>query len=175
MKIKSPSKLFKHLSPKVKDVRDPVNPLRPIHFVNTIITIFAPTLDQSQQPTGNKGHEVKDETSRLDHELAKSPANSFEDSVTQESGKLDEVKERSKGHTKNPAILGKSIIEEPEKNLVDMTMGSSDRIKGIDSEVFKISCTTKKKLITDTHIDPNLPINIIPISLYNEAFPERTS
>ena len=26
VKIKSPSKLFKHLSPKVKDVRDPVNP-----------------------------------------------------------------------------------------------------------------------------------------------------
>jgi hypothetical protein len=44
VKIKSPSKLFKHLSPKVKDVRDHINPPGPIHFVNTITTISAPTL-----------------------------------------------------------------------------------------------------------------------------------
>ena len=40
VKIKSPSKLFKHLSPKGKE---PVNPLGPIHFVNTITTISAST------------------------------------------------------------------------------------------------------------------------------------
>lgn len=112
VKIKSPSKLFKHLSPQVNDVREPVNRLGPIHFVNTITTISAPTSNLSQQPTGNMGHTAKDETSRLDNELANSPTNSFEHSVTQESNKLDEVKERSKEHT----ILGKSIIEEPEKN-----------------------------------------------------------
>ena len=58
--------------------------------------------------------------------------------------------------------MSESIIEELEENLVDITIGSSDRIKGSDFEVFKISCTTRKKLITDTHIDPNHPINIIP-------------
>jgi hypothetical protein len=162
VKIKSPSKLFKHLSPQVNDVRDPVNRLGPIHFVNTITTISAPTSNLSQQPTGNMGHTAKDETSSLDHELANSPTNSFEHSVMQESNKLDEVKEKSKEHTINPAILGKSIIEEPEKKLMDITSGSNDRTEGSGSKVFKISCTIGKSLLTDSHIDPSLPVNIIP-------------
>jgi hypothetical protein len=54
MKIKIPSKLFKHLSPKLKEDRDHINSSGPIHFVNAITTILAPTPDQSQQPTGNE-------------------------------------------------------------------------------------------------------------------------
>ena len=46
VKIKSPSKLFKHLSPKGKEL---VNPLGPIHFVNTITTISASTPNPTQQ------------------------------------------------------------------------------------------------------------------------------
>lgn len=159
----------------MKEFRDHINPSGPIHFVNTITTILAPTPDQSQQPTGNEGHGVKDETPEKDHEVAKSLADLFEDSITQEAGKLDESKERSKGHTKNPVILGESILEKLEENMVDITIGCSDRIKESDSEVFKISCTTRKKLITDTYIDPKLPINVIPLSLYNEAFHEQIS
>jgi hypothetical protein len=93
-KIKSPSKLFKHMSPKVKEVRDHVNPSGPIHFLNTITTILAPTPDQSQQPTGNEGYGVKGETPEKDHEVAKSLSDLFEDSITQESGELDESKEK---------------------------------------------------------------------------------
>ena len=111
VEIKSPSKLFKHLSPKVKEARDHVNPSGPIHFVNTITTILAPTPDQSQQPTGNEGHGVEGETPEKDHEVAKSLADLFEDSITQELGEWDESKERLKGHTKNPVVLGESIIE----------------------------------------------------------------
>jgi hypothetical protein len=106
--------------------------------------------------------------------LAKSPINSFEHSVTQESTKLDKVKEKSKEHTRDPSILGKSIIEEPGKKLVDMTSGSDDGAEGGGSKVFKISCTIGKSLLTDSHIDPSLPVNIIPLSLYHETFPERT-
>jgi hypothetical protein len=57
---------------------------------------------------------------------------------------------------------------------VDMTSGSSDRTEGSNSKVFKISCTIRKRLLTDSHIDPSLPVNIIPLSLYHEACPERT-
>lgn len=170
VKIKSPSKLFKHLSPKVKD---PVNPLGPIHFVNTITTVPASTPNLNQQQTGNMGHTAKDETSRLDHTSAKIPTNSFEQSATHESSKSDEGKERLEVHTRNPVILGKSIMEEPERKTKDVTSGSSDRTEKGNSKVYKISCTIKKKLLTDSHIDPSLPINIIPLFLYHEAFPER--
>ena len=83
------------------------------------------------------------------------------------------MKEKSEGHTKNPVILGESIIEKLEENVVDITIGCSNRIKECDSKVFKISCTTRKKLITDTYTDPNHPINVSPLSLYNEAYPEQ--
>ena len=106
VKIKNPSKLFKHLSPKVKEARDHVNPSGPIHFVNTITTILALTPEQSQQPTGNEGYGVEeDETPEKDHELAKSLADLFEDSITQDSSEWDESKEKSKGHTENQVIL----------------------------------------------------------------------
>lgn len=55
----------------------------------------------------------------------------------------------------------------------DVTSGSSDRTEESNPKVFKISCTIKEKLLTDSHIDPSFPVNIIPLSLYNEAFPER--
>jgi hypothetical protein len=100
-------------------------------------------------------------------------ADLFEDSITQESSEWEESKEKSEGHTENPVILGESIIRKLEENVVDITIGCSNRIKECDSKVFKISCTTRKNLITDTYIDPNLPINVIPLSLYNEAFPEQ--
>ena len=85
--------------------------------------------------------------------MAKSLANSFEDFVTPESGEWDESNEKSKGHTKNPATLGESISEKLEENMVGIAIGCSDRVKESDSEVFKISCTTRKNLITDTYID----------------------
>jgi hypothetical protein len=58
VKIKSPSKLFKHISLKGKETRDPFDTSGPIHFVNTITTIPAPKPDKSQKPTRNGDHDV---------------------------------------------------------------------------------------------------------------------
>lgn len=173
MKIRSPSKHFKHLSPKVKEARGHVNPSGPIHFVNAITKILAPTPDQSQQPTGNEGHEVEGETPEKDCGVAKSLDDLFEDPIIQESSEWEESKEKSEGHKENPGILGESIIEKLEETVVDIIVERSNRMEESNSRVFKISCTTRKKLITDTYIDPNLPINVIPLSLYNEAFLEQ--
>jgi hypothetical protein len=170
VKIKSPSKLFKHLSPKGKE---PVNPLGPIHFVNAITTISASTPNLNLQQTEKIGHTAKDETLRVDHDLARSPTNSSEQCATQESSKSDEGKERSEEHTRNPTILGKCIIEEHERKMEDVTSRSSDRTNESNPKVFKISCTIKEKLLTDSHIDSSFPLNMIPLSLYHEAFPER--
>jgi hypothetical protein len=137
VKIKSPGKLFKQLSPKGKE---PISPLGPIHFVNTITTISASTPNLDRQQTKNFGHTAKGETSRVDHDLA----NSSEQCATQESSKSDERKERSEEHTRNPTIMGKSIIEEPERKMEDTTGGSSDRTDKSNPKVFKISYTIKE-------------------------------
>lgn len=69
--------------------------------------------------------------------------------------------------------MGKSVIEEPERKMENVTSGSSDRTKEDNHKVFKISCTIKEKLLTDSHIDPSSPVNLIPLSLYHETFPKR--
>jgi hypothetical protein len=170
VKIKSPSKLFKHLSPKGKE---PANPLGPTHFVNTITTISAFTPNSTQQQTNKFGHIAKDETLRVDNDSARKPTDSSEQYTARESGKSDEEKERSEGHERNPTILGKSIIEEPERKMENVTSGSSDRTEEDNHKVFKISCTIKEKFLTDSHIDPSSPVNLIPLSLYHETFPKR--
>jgi hypothetical protein len=173
VKIKSPSKLFKHMSPKVKETKDHVNSSRPIHFVNTITTILAPKPDQNQQPTRDGGHEVEGEVSKKDHDVTKSPIDLPKDSITQGLSEWKESKEESEGTKENPGILDKSIMERLERDMVGISIRCRNRIEEGDSKVFKISCTTNKKLITDTYIDPNLHVNAIPLSLYNEAFPEK--
>jgi hypothetical protein len=170
VKIKSPSKLFKHLSPKGKE---PVNPLGPIHFVNTITTISASTPNPTEQQTNKFGHIAKNETVRVDHDSARKLTDSSEKYTARESDKLDEGEERSEEQERNPTILGKSIIEEPERKMEDITSGSSNRTKECNPKVFKISCTIKEMLLTDGHIDPSVPVNIIPLSLYHKAFPKR--
>jgi hypothetical protein len=75
VKIKSPSKLFKHLSPKGKE---PVNPLGPTHFVNTVTTISAFTPNSTQQQTNKFGHIANDETLTVDHDSARKPTDSSE-------------------------------------------------------------------------------------------------
>jgi hypothetical protein len=88
---------------------------------------------------------------------------------------LDEGEERSEEQKRNPTILGKSILEEPERKMEDVTSRSSNRTKECNPKVFKISCTIKEKLLTDGHIDPSSPVNTIPLSLYHEAFPKCIS
>lgn len=69
--------------------------------------------------------------------------------------------------------MGKSIIEEPERKMEDVISGSSDGTKENNHKVFKISCTIKEKILTESHIDPSSPVNLIPLSLYHETFPKR--
>jgi hypothetical protein len=170
VKIKSPSKLFKHLSPNGKE---PVNSLGPIHFVNTITTISASTSSPTQQQTNKFSRTAKDETSRVDHASARKPTSSPEQYTAQESGKPDEGKGKSEEHERNPTILGKFILGEPERKMEDVISGSYNKTKESNPKVFKIPCTIKEKLLADSHIDPSFPVNIIPLSLYHKTFPER--
>ena len=101
VKLKSPSRLFKHMSPKVKETKDHVNSSGPIHFVNTITAILAHKPDQSQQPTRNGGHDVKGEAPKKDHDVAMSPIDLPKDSITQGSSEWKESKEESEGPKEN--------------------------------------------------------------------------
>ena len=157
----------------MKETRDPFDSSGPIHFVNTITTIPAPQPDKGQQPTRNGDHEVESRAPKKDHDVTKSPVDLPEDSITQGSSEWKESKEESEGPKENLGVLDNSIMEELEKDTVGFSIGCRNRIEEGDSKVFKISCTTRKKLITDAYIDPDLPINAIPLSLYNEAFPEQ--
>jgi hypothetical protein len=170
VKIKSPSKLFKHLSPNGKE---PVNPPGPIHFVNTITTISASASNSTQQQTNKFSRIVEDETSRVNHASERKPTDSPEQYTVQESGKPDEGKEKSEEHERNSTLLGKSIIEEPERKMEDVISVCSNQTKESNPKIFKIPCTIKEKLLTDSHIDPSLPVNMIPLSLYHKTFPER--
>lgn len=173
VKINNPSKLFKHISPKVKETRDPSDSSGPIHFVNTITTIPAPKPDKSQQPTRDEDYEVESRAPKKDHDVTKSPVDLPEDSITQGSSERKELKEESEGPKENLGVLDNSIIEKLEKDTVGISMRCRNRIEEGDSKVFKISCTTRKKLITDAYIDPDLPTNVISLPHYNEAFPEQ--
>jgi hypothetical protein len=170
VKIKSPNKLFKHLSP---DGKEPVNPHGPIHFINTITTISISASNPTQQQTNNFSRIAKGETSRVNHASARKPTDSPEQYTARESGELDEGKEKSEEHVRNPTISGKSIIEEPERKMEDVISVCSRQTKESNPKIFKFSCTIKEKLLTDSHIDPSLPVNIIPLSLYHKTFPEH--
>ena len=58
VKIKSPSKIFKHITPNEKETRESHTPSKPPHFVNTITTIPTPKPNTNQQLTGSMSNRI---------------------------------------------------------------------------------------------------------------------
>lgn len=175
VKIKSPSKLFKHISPNGKETRDPSYSSGPIHFVNTITTMPDPKPNKSQQPTRNEDHEVESRAPKKERDVTENPIDLPKNPITQGSSERKELEEESKGIKENPGVVDNSIMKKIKKGTVGLSVGLRNRIGEGDSHVFKISSTTRKNLILDAYVDPDFPINAISLSLYNDTFPEQVT
>ena len=71
--------------------------------------------------------------------------------------------------------MDSSLIEKLEKGTVKLSIRLGNRIEEGDPNVFKVSCTTRKKLIGNAYVDPDSSMNAISLSLYNEAFVEQAT
>ena len=65
--------------------------------------------------------------------------------------------------------------EEFEKEAIETLNGPVEERKEDVPKTFEISCTTRKKFIENACINPDLPINAMSLSLYNEAFPQQVT
>ena len=66
-------------------------------------------------------------------------------------------------------------MEKLEERTAKLSVKLGNRIEEGDPNVFRISCTTRKKTVEDAYVDPDSPIIAISRSLYNEAFTKQAT
>ena len=90
-----------------------------------------------------------------------------------------EVRNELEGEDEAHAKILSSPSKDPKGEFEeDTTEAPDETAEERESNVpntFRIPCTARKKFIEDACINPDLPINAMSLSLYNEAFPQHAT
>ena len=168
VKIKHPSKLFKHVSPSNQTTTGH-SPSGNVHFVNTITISSKPDQTDIRQSTME---EKGDDGEATSEESDKPEPNTITSVIPEVRNELEEEGEARAKILSSPSRDPKGEFEEDTTKAPDET--AEEREDNIPN-IFRIPCTVRKKFMEGAYINPDLPINAMSLSLYNEAFPQQAT